>query len=219
MALVFENCVFEIPDIERRIQIQGVVGDAETVLITGPTGCGKTSFFKAICGFIPWQSGKFWVDQKIQNNLAPHQIRAGYVSQVPGIWPDISVEKNILAGLNFHPIMQHLSLDQKKQRLGLICETWGAADILSKDTGSLSGGEKQIVAFLRTLLNEPPFYLIDEGWSAIDPQRRKVFMGLFKEVILKRPVPVLWTSHHPEELLTIANRTVSWDIEKSCLNF
>ena len=146
--------------------LQGVslqVGDGELVTLLGRNGAGKTTTLKSICGVVPPTQGRIrFAGQEIQG-LAPHTIAQRGVCLVPehrGIFKLLTVEENLLLG-------------QRKQ------SPWQLGDVYrifprlqerrSNGGGQLSGGEQQMLAIGRALMNAPKLLMLDEPVEGLAP--------------------------------------------------
>lgn len=178
--------------------------------IQGRSGSGKTTFLKALGGLLP------------SSGTVEHQpqIRLCYFSQRPVFLPG-TVEDNLKIPFQFK-INSHLLYDRNLiadwlEHLGF--ET----SLLNKNCRSLSGGEGQIIHFLRGLQLSPSILLLDEPTSSLDPSRATLFenfllhdwLGAEEDPSLshvsKPPRAILMVSHDPSQVRRIANKIYSLD--------
>ena len=139
--------------------------DGEFVSIIGPSGCGKTTILSLIAGLIKPSNGKILLDGesviKPGNNL-------GYMLQKDQLFPWRTIEKNIFLPLE---IKGKLSEESKNFALSLL-KKYGLIDFRKNYPEQLSGGMRQRVALIRTLVSNPKLLLLDEPFSALDYQTR-----------------------------------------------
>ncbi len=216
--LKFENLIFGVPG-KGKILVNGIIGNQECVVLTGPTGCGKTTLLRVIAGLEAPESGSIFFGEKKLTGLPPQEIKAGLVFQDSGLWPDLNIKKNLSYGFKFHFSLSRLEPTLVEEKIQKAAQFWGIEKLLERFPSNLSGGEKQSVAFVRTLLIDPPFFLLDESWSALDLEMRQKFLAQFKNFLNEKPKPTLWVSHHSEDLTNIATRIVAWDVRQQCISF
>lgn len=147
--------------------LQGVslaVNSGEIVGLLGRNGVGKTTTLKAIMGLVRASSGDVMFNDAALLRLSPHKIPGrgvGYVPQGRGIFPNLSVEENLLIGLSGAP--EPKIRDYVYERFPQL-----AARRRQKG-GTLSGGEQQQLALARCLIMRPKLILLDEPTEGIMP--------------------------------------------------
>jgi molybdopterin-binding protein len=144
-----ERLSFEVPD--------GAYG-----VVIGPTGSGKTTLLEVISGLIPQTEGRLTLNGR-DATREPADVRGvGLVYQLGFLFPHLSVEENVRYGsvdaAVAHDVARRLSVHELYER----------------SVGSLSGGERQLVALARALARRPALLLLDEPFSALDPSRRAI---------------------------------------------
>ena len=152
------------------------VDEGEFVTIIGPNGCGKSTLIKIIFGIATYYGGK--VEHKGENvsgwrtdRLATRGI--AYVPQVDNVFPSLSVEENLQMGGN------SLSSSLLNERIGHALDMFPDLKDRTHDlAASLSGGERQMLAIGRALINQPDFLLLDEPTAALSP--------LYQQQIIER---------------------------------
>ena len=152
------------------------VDEGEFVTIIGPNGCGKSTLIKIIFGIATYYGGK--VEHKGEDvsgwrtdRLATRGI--AYVPQVDNVYPSLSVEENLQMGGN------SLSSSLLNERIGHALDMFPDLKDRTHDlAASLSGGERQMLAIGRALINQPDFLLLDEPTAALSP--------LYQQQIIER---------------------------------
>ena len=152
------------------------VDEGEFVTIIGPNGCGKSTLIKIIFGIATYYGGK--VEHKGEDvsgwrtdRLATRGI--AYVPQVDNVFPSLSVEENLQMGGN------SLSSSLLNERIGHALDMFPDLKDRTHDlAASLSGGERQMLAISRALINQPDFLLLDEPTAALSP--------LYQQQIIER---------------------------------
>lgn len=138
----------------------------KVVALMGRNGVGKTTLLKSIMGLIPARTGKIFLDNK-DITFEPTDKRAksgiGYVPQGREIFPYLTVEENLLLGLE----AKHANIFKIPED---IFELFPALkNMLSRKGGNLSGGQQQQLAIARALISEPKLLLLDEPTEGIQP--------------------------------------------------
>src|SRR5690606_20659223 len=127
----------------------------EIVTIIGPNGCGKSTLLKSIMGFVPWRRGLIEFDgADITNERTDAVIRRGigYVPQLSNVFPSLSLSENLDVGGDTLP--RALRKERRERVLSLFPFL---ASRLSQKAGTLSGGERQLLALASALMPEPRF--------------------------------------------------------------
>jgi len=180
----------------------------ERVAILGASGAGKTSFLRAINGFVPAASGKILVDgidvSKTRGRaLREFRSRIGVISQRHDLVDNLRVHQNVMAGalgrwsswraLRFliWPLPEELEAARSAlRRVGLEHK-------LRARTSSLSGGEHQRVAIARALVQDPVLMLADEPVASLDPALSQQTLELLCRLAEESGVTLLCTLHQP----------------------
>jgi branched-chain amino acid transport system ATP-binding protein len=138
----------------------------ELVGVIGPNGAGKSTLLKALFGLIPVREGKVLLDGDDITGLKAHELVSrgvGYVPQVANVFPSLSVEENLQMGTFLQPKKFGPRLDYVSELFPRLGER------LSQRAGSLSGGERQMLAMGRALMMEPKVLLLDEPSAGLSP--------------------------------------------------
>jgi urea transport system ATP-binding protein len=153
----------------------------ETIAVMGRNGMGKTTLFKALIGLLPVGSGRILLrGRDITRAKSYERVVAGlgYVPQGRMVFPYLSVEENLLAGLE---------TVADRTVPGYVYETFPVLrDIRKRLAGNLSGGQQQQLAIARALVARPAVLLLDEPTEGIQP-------SIIKEIA--RTLNVLRASH------------------------
>ena len=187
-----------------------VVGQGETLVLLGTSGCGKTTTLKMINRLIEPTSGSIYVDGiDVRQQPAPEfRRRIGYVIQDGGLFPHYTIAESIATVpklLGWEPAAIQARIHELIAKLQL------PESVLSRYPGELSGGQRQRVGLARALAAKPPVVLMDEPFGALDPfTRRHVRRELFGLNELRETTVVLVT-HDVSEAIELADRIALMD--------
>ena len=164
------------------------------VSIVGPSGCGKSTLLSIISGLIPPESGKV--------NLVGSHI--GYMLQKDHLLEWRSVYRNIILGLE---VQHSVTADTKEKAYGLL-KQYGLEQFANAKPSELSGGMRQRVALIRTLILEPDLLLLDEQFSALDYQTRLAVGDDIGQIIRKEKRTAILVTHDLAEAISLGDRVI-----------
>jgi molybdate transport system ATP-binding protein len=184
--------------------------EARVIALVGPSGAGKTSVLNAIAGLVTPVAGRIEVDghclfdsaQRIDEPV--HRRRVGYVFQDARLFPHLDVRRNLQYG-------RHGGRGTPRFGFDAVVDLLGIAPLLGRRTRNLSGGEAQRVAIGRALLSQPSLLLFDEPLSALDQARREELIPYLQRVRDEIRLPIVYVSHHPDEVRRVADSIHSLD--------
>ena len=164
------------------------------VSIVGPSGCGKSTLLSIISGLIPPESGKV--------NLVGSHI--GYMLQKDHLLEWRSVYRNILLGLE---VQHSVTAGTKEKAYGLL-KQYGLDQFANAKPSELSGGMRQRVALIRTLILEPDLLLLDEPFSALDYQTRLAVADDIGQIIRREKRTAILVTHDLAEAISLGDRVI-----------
>ena len=180
------------------------VDKGEIVTLIGPNGAGKSTTMKAIFGLLKFKNGKILFDGKDILKRHPSQnVKDGisFVAQGPQIFPDLNVHENIsMGGYTFAKQRVDKQLKQVYEFFPILGERKGQA------AGSLSGGERQMLALATSLMLTPRLLLLDEPSVGLAPFLVKTIMENVKRINTEMACSVLIIEQNARQVLTIAHR-------------
>ena len=181
--------------------------DGVTTAVVGPSGSGKSTLLQLINGLVRPSSGTIQVFGKpIDYNRLPQLRRQiGYAVQGTGLFPHLTVEKNItllarLVGWNAERIRKRAQ--ELVERVGL---PWNFA---ARYPHELSGGQQQRVGLCRAMMLQPPLFLLDEPFGALDPVTRNEIQEEFLRLQRSEPRTMVLVTHDLREAMRLAQRLI-----------
>ena len=191
-------------------QLNFSIDKGEFITLIGPSGCGKTTLLKMINGLIPFDQGEIHVKNHslADWNLIKLRREIGYVIQQIGLFPHLTIEKNICYVLS---LLGRDGEEQKKRATELIQLVGLDPEYLSRYPRELSGGQKQRVGVARALAADPDIILMDEPFGAVDDITRKVLQDEMKALHQKLQKTIVFVTHDIEEAIKLGTRIVLMD--------
>ena len=178
------------------------VVEGERIAIVGPSGAGKSTLLNLIAGFVLPTRGEVWLNGENHTQSAPYERPVSMLFQENNLFPHLTVQQNLALGLKTSLKLTALEQDQIEQ----VADAVGLTSFLSRLPNSLSGGQKQRVALARCLLRDKPILLLDEPFSALDPELRMEMLNLIDELCHSKNLTLLLITHQPSELTGKVNR-------------
>ena len=175
----------------------------EFVALLGPSGCGKSTILNMVAGLIPASGGDIVIDDR---PMTAGQVRPeiGYVFQRDTVFPWRTVEANIGYGLE----IAKRPAEERRQRVREAIGQVGLADFARAFPRTLSGGMRQRVALMRTLITRPEILLMDEPFGALDTHTKLEMHRILLDIWERERQTVLFVTHDLGEALTLADRII-----------
>jgi ABC-type branched-subunit amino acid transport system ATPase component len=154
-----------VPEVDILTGVDLTVRDGEIVTVIGPNGAGKSTLIKSIFGLLPPRQGRVVMRGEDLTGLRPHLItRRGmsYVPQLDNVFESLSVDENLEMGA--------LERGTARKRMGEMYEIFPRlGERRRQSAGTMSGGERQMLAMARALMPEPQILLLDEPSAGLAP--------------------------------------------------
>ena len=184
------------------------IGDQESVVLLGKSGCGKTSTMRCIAGLEQPTSGRITIgdtvvfDASAGINLPPNKRNVGMVFQSYAVWPHMTVFENVAYSLK----IQRVAKREIKQRVHEALELVGLEAFANRGASLLSGGQMQRVALARSLVMRPDVLLLDEPLSNLDARLRDRLRIELREIQLQLGLTTVYVTHDQQEAFALADR-------------
>ena len=178
------------------------VEDREIVVIVGPNGAGKSTAMKAVIGLVKVREGHIRFDGKDITGRRPDEVarlRVCYVPQEKNVFPTLTVHENLEMGA-------FLRDDDYSRQLDMVYEIFPPlVEKRKQAAGSLSGGQRQMVAMGRALMLNPRLLLLDEPTAGLSPLFTDLIFDKVKE-INATGVAILMVEQNAKDALALADR-------------
>ncbi|HTZ84718.1 MAG TPA: molybdenum ABC transporter ATP-binding protein [Candidatus Acidoferrales bacterium] len=177
-------------------------------ILFGASGAGKTTLLDCVAGLIPPDSGQIQIGARrlfdsVQNiDLPVAKRRTGYVFQGLALFPHMTVEQNVMYGLNHLP--QEVGAESTQQ----ILQAFRIAHLARRKVSQISGGESHRVALARTLVTDPEVLLLDEPLAALDAPTKAYIIDDLREWNRIHQIPILYVTHGREEVFALGERVI-----------
>lgn len=199
-------------DLEKRLgsfhlRVQFQAEDEITALL-GASGCGKSMTLKCIAGIVPPDRGRIVLHDRVLFdsekgiNLPPQQRKLGYLFQNYALFPNMTVEKNILCGIRAG------SKGEKAAALADAVRRFRLEGLEKRYPAQLSGGQQQRVAIARALVKKPDVLLLDEPLSNLDARLRMEMRSEIRRIQQESKVTTIFVTHDQEEAMSITDEIV-----------
>ena len=176
---------------------------AGVTALIGPSGAGKTTLARILCGLKDDASGsiafngKTLLDTTIKPQLFVKARNIGLVMQDPALFPTMTVHDNIMLGNNL-----------SDGELNILLRITDTARLMERMPTTLSGGEARRVATARAMAARPSMLILDEPMNGLDPKRRREIMTLVRTLAHASGTPVMLITHQLEEMLFAADHAL-----------
>jgi len=174
----------------------------ELIGIIGPNGAGKSTLLKAIFGLVKVREGSITLNSESIVGLKPNKLvtkGVGFIPQNNNVFPSLTIEENLQMGMYQNPA----GYDQRLQFVVSIFPELSKR--LKQRAGSLSGGERQMVAMSRALMMDPAVLLLDEPSAGLSPVRQdEAFLRVSE--INKAGVTCIMVEQNARRCLQISDR-------------
>ena len=190
--------------------------DTKISALTGPSGGGKTTLLKILCGLLPCPGLSWSLKGKEMSQIPPPERNLSVCFQDFRLFPHLSARQNIL----FSARAKGLSFTEIQKDFEEMIELLQLKKCLDLSIDKLSGGEKQRVALARSLIFRPDFLFLDEPFAWLDDESRSQARRLTAALFKKRSCPLLFISHNRADIEELADEefVLQWGRIKKNLN-
>ncbi len=177
------------------------VYQGEFVSVVGPSGCGKSTLLSLITGLLKREAGSLLFHGEVADKPPIHM---GYMLQKDQLLEWRTIYQNILLGPEIH----HRLTKETKAKATTLLKQYGLWEFAHARPGELSGGMRQRVALIRTLMLDPDLLLLDEPFSALDYQTRLTVGNEIGQIIREKHKTALLVTHDLSEAISLSDRVL-----------
>ena len=156
------------------------VSQGEIFGLVGPDGAGKTTTLRLLCGLLDPNEGEAWVaGRNVGRELDAVKDRIGYMAQRFGLYGDLTVDEN----MTFYADLFGLSTSERGPLTEQLLRMTRMEPFRKRQAAKLSGGMKQKLALMCTLLHHPQILFLDEPTNGVDPVSRRDFWAILYQLV------------------------------------
>lgn len=174
------------------------------VCFLGPSGCGKTTVLRMIAGLEAPSAGVIQLNGRDITQQAANDRQFGMVFQSLALFPHLSVGENIAFALR----LRGEDPRRRKARVAELLDLVRLPGLQSRAVSQLSGGQRQRVAIARALAQEPPVFLLDEPFSALDAKLREEMQSELRALQQRLKITTILVTHDQREAMALADTIV-----------
>jgi iron(III) transport system ATP-binding protein len=180
---------------------------SERVVLFGPSGCGKTTILRLLAGLEVPEQGSIRIDGRVvassgKNLVPPEKRDLGMVFQDLALWPHMTVQQNLMFGLNARRVQKR----EADARVREMLQRVGLEHRNDAKPHELSGGEQQRVALARALVSRPSILLMDEPLSSLDDERKRTIASDLLDLQSQLGFTLIYVTHDRDETGLLASR-------------
>jgi len=163
--------------------------------LVGPDGAGKTTTLRVLCGLLDPSEGQAWVaGHDVARDPQAVKDCIGYMAQRFGLYVDLTVDEN----MEFYADLFGISVAERQRLLPDLLRMTRMEPFRNRQAGKLSGGMKQKLGLMCTLLHRPEILFLDEPSNGVDPVSRRDFWAILYQLV-KDGITVLVTTAYLDE--------------------
>ncbi len=171
------------------------VARGEIFGLVGPDGAGKTTTLRLLCGLLDPTEGEAWVaGHNVARDTEAVKDRIGYMAQRFGLYADLTVEEN----MDFYADLFGITGAERNELKQRLLPMTRMEPFRRRQAGQLSGGMKQKLALMCTLLHRPQILFLDEPTNGVDPVSRRDFWAILYQLV-KDGITVFVTTAYLDE--------------------
>jgi iron(III) transport system ATP-binding protein len=188
-------------------QLSLCIERSERLVVFGPSGCGKTTVLRLLAGLEVPEKGDIRIDGRVvassgKNLVSPEKRDLGMVFQDLALWPHMTVQQNLMFGLNARRVQKH----EAKVRVRDMLRRVGLEHRNNAKPHQLSGGEQQRVALTRALVLRPSILLMDEPLSSLDDERKRAIASDLLSLQSQFDFTLIYVTHDRSEADMLGSR-------------
>jgi len=205
-VLKIENLNAGYKDIQVLFDVSLNVREEEICVLVGPNGSGKSTLLKTVMGLTQIYSGEIRFNGETITGLPPHKITKlgiAYLPQIDNVFSNLKVRENLwMAGY----ILEERTL---KERVEEVLEDFPILkDYLNRRAGTLSGGERQMLAMAMAMMRRPKIMLFDEPTGNLAPKIAVQVLNKIAELREKYGITIILAEQNAKKALELGDRAI-----------
>jgi ABC-2 type transport system ATP-binding protein len=194
-AISIKNCTRRFGPLTAVNALNLTVAKGEIFGLVGPDGAGKTTTLRMLCGLLDPDEGEIQIGgQSVQRNLLAVKDRIGYMAQRFGMYLDLTVEENLF----FYGDLFGIPDKERDPLMVKLLHMTRMEPFRQRPAGQLSGGMKQKLALMCSLLHRPEILILDEPTNGVDPVSRRDFWAILYQLVKEGLTVVITTAYLDE---------------------
>ena len=208
MNIILENLSLQYGGVRVVKELDLEIGDGESLVLLGQSGCGKTSTMRCIAGLEQPSGGRITIGDTVVHDserglsVAPYKRNVGMVFQSYAVWPHRTVSENVGFSLKMKKVPKDEAITRVRKALAVV----GLSEYETRGASQLSGGQMQRVALARSLVMQPSVLLLDEPLSNLDARLRERLRIELREIQLDLNLTTVYVTHDQIEAFALADR-------------
>ncbi len=193
------------------LDVEWSASPGEVLTLFGPSGAGKSTTLRAIAGLLRPNEGHIAVggqvvfDGEERTWVPPHLRRIGYLPQVYGLFPHLTVRENVGFGLRgWEP-------REAEQRTEELLGMLDIGELAARHPDQVSAGQQQRVALARAMAPRPETLLLDEPFSALDLELRRELRREIRSLRDSAGIPIILVTHDLADALALSDQVLALD--------
>ena len=180
-------------------------------MVFGASGSGKTTLLRCLAGLSQPDRGRIVVGERVlfdsgaTRSVSVQRRNIGYVFQQLALFPHLSLANNLGYGL------PHLPAEVRRERTGIVAESFRISHLLDRKPGAISGGERQRAALARSLVTDPSLMLLDEPLSALNHATQSRIIEDLRLWNTAHAIPILYVTQAHREAFALGERVAVSD--------
>jgi len=194
-VIVTENLTKQFGDLVAVDNLELQINAGESFALLGPDGAGKTTVMRLLCGALEPTAGEIKIgDIELAKQTDRARQLIGYMPQQFSLYENLSVLQNIV----FFSELYGVDKSTRQQRMDELLEFSRLTAFVDRLAGQLSGGMKQKLALICTIIHEPPILLLDEPTTGVDPVSRRDFWKILHRLLTEGVTLLISTPYMDE---------------------
>jgi len=207
---------FEVPA-KGTHKATGEFNEGLRLAILGPSGCGKSTFLKSLCGLIPKKSGFIQWQGKDLNPALLGSGLLGFSFQNSPLFNHLTVFDNLALPFKTLAAFKNFSEALHIEKVQSFLKKSQLENLSARYPHDLSGGERKRISLLRSMIYSPPLLVLDEPFSDLDTENRKVFKDWASSLVEDHKGILIYVTHSEDDL-SLSNARMTWPTN-AILNF